>query len=234
MCSVRSIILNDVLFFDAAKVQTFYRIRKGRFPSHCNLRFYVGMGVIAIESEIIKPEFEDVPDLRIEIHAREGPRGAGELEACLFDVVGIQVNITKCMHERSGLQVADLSHHHCQQGIGSDVKGDSEKYIGRALIELTIELSVSHIKLEQGVTWGERHLVEFTNIPGIDDDATRMGLLSDEGNGPLNLIDYLTVRTCPGAPLLAIDRTQITVLISPFIPYSHPILLKIFHIGVAS
>jgi hypothetical protein len=63
-------------------------------------------------------------------------RLARELQAGLFEVVGIQVAVAAGPHEFAGLQVADLRHHQREQGVGGDVERHAEEDVGAALVEL--------------------------------------------------------------------------------------------------
>ena len=49
-----------------------------------------------------------------------------------------------------------------------------------------------------------------------------------------HLVDDAAVRRRPGAPLLAVDRAQIAVLVGPFVPDRDAVIVEIFDVGVAA
>jgi hypothetical protein len=48
-----------------------------------------------------------------------------------------------------------------------------------------------------------------------------------------DLIDGAAVLGRPGAPLLAVDRAEIAVLVGPFVPNPHAVVVEVFDVGVA-
>ena len=49
-----------------------------------------------------------------------------------------------------------------------------------------------------------------------------------------DLIDRAAVRRRPRPPLLAIDRAEVAVLVGPFVPDAHAVVVEIFDVGVAA
>jgi hypothetical protein len=66
-------------------------------------------------------------------------------------MIGVDVCVTKRVHEITRFQTRNLRHHHEEQGIGSYIEWYTKKYISRALIELQTDSSVCHVELEEGV-----------------------------------------------------------------------------------
>ncbi|MNC04864.1 hypothetical protein D3C75_523140 [compost metagenome] len=130
-------------------------------------------------------------------------------------------------------QIALLGHHVGQQGVARDVERQTEEDVAAALIELAGELAVRHIELEEGVTRGERHLVQLTHVPGGDYDAARIRVVLDVIHRLLDLVDDGAIGRRPGAPLGTIDRAQIAVLVSPLVPDADAVLFQVGSVGVA-
>src|SRR5205085_4557127 len=95
---------------------------------------------------------------------------------------------------------------------------DAQEKVGTALIELQVEPSAGDLGLEQAVAWRERHAVDFPRIPGRDDLAPRTGVLRDQFDQVPDLVDVAAVGRFPVAPLLAVNRAEVTMLVGPFIP----------------
>src|SRR5262245_50665371 len=95
--------------------------------SHRNRRLYTRMGIVADEFEVFVLEVVDIFDGGIEVHLGQLARLAGELGFGLFEMVGVEVEVTKRVDEGAGAQIAYLRHHHREQGIGGDVEGDAKE-----------------------------------------------------------------------------------------------------------
>ena len=48
-----------------------------------------------------------------------------------------------------------------------------------------------------------------------------------------DLVDVTAMAVGPCAPLATVDRSEVAVFARPLIPYTHPVLLEILHVGVA-
>ena len=48
-----------------------------------------------------------------------------------------------------------------------------------------------------------------------------------------DLVDHPAVRRLPGAPLMAVHRTQVSVLIGPFVPDGDAVVLQELDVGVS-
>jgi hypothetical protein len=83
------------------------------------------------------------------------------------------------------------------------------------------------------MAWRQGHLVQFTYIPSIDDDTSRVGIGLDKVNGSADLVDHLPIGLTPAAPLLTIDWTEVTILPCPLIPYTYAVILEVLDIGIS-
>src|SRR5690606_36080723 len=119
------------------------------FSSDRHRSLDMGVGLIAFEREVIEGEGEQVLDLRVQPHGRQREGLAAQLQVSLLDMVGVQVAVTAGPDELTGLQIAYLCHHQGQQRVAGNIEGYAEEDVRRALIELTAELAVGHIELEQ-------------------------------------------------------------------------------------
>ena len=106
------------------------------------------MWVILNQFEILVFKVEDALHLRIDLHLRELTWLTGELKFHLLEVVCIYMSVSCCVNKLTRLKAADLSDHHGQKSIGSDIERNSEENIGTTLIKLARELAVSNIELE--------------------------------------------------------------------------------------
>ena len=76
------------------------------------------------KTNVVESEVVDALDRGVEPHRRQRARLAAKLEFDLLEMVRIQVQVAKCVDEFSGLEPADLSDHHGQEGVGRDVEGN--------------------------------------------------------------------------------------------------------------
>ena len=148
-------------------------------------------------------------------------------------MIDIDVSISCSVDEFSRLETTDLRDHHCQKSVGSNIERNSQEDIGAALVQLAGEFSVSDIELEEGVARRESHLFHFGHIPCRDDHSAGIRIV-------LYLIDYIrelvygaAVRSRPAAPLVSVYRSEVAVLVSPFVPDSHTVILEVFDIGIS-
>ena len=85
-------------------------------------------------------------------------RRSRELQLHLIEVVPINVSVTERMDQLTGLKLTHLRDHHRQERVARDVEGDTQEEVGRALIELAAQPTLSDVELDKGVTRRERHL----------------------------------------------------------------------------
>ena len=79
----------------------------------------------------------------------------------------------------------------------------------------------------------QSHLVELRDVPCGDQIAAGIRVILQSVERLLDLIDVLSVWGGPGAPLHAVDRAQLAVLIRPLVPDADLVLLKELNIGLA-
>src|ERR1700733_11156862 len=77
------------------------------------------------------------------------------------------------------------------------------------------------------------HALDLGHVPGRDHEAARVGVAADLVDYPCDLIVCPAVWPLPGAPLLTVDRAEITVFIGPFVPDGNAMRLEIGDVGVA-
>ena len=128
----------------------------------------MGKGIVVLELEVIDGEGIELGDGWIDPHRGECARSAAQLFLGLFDVIVVEVQITKGVDEFTGLVATHLGEHLGEKGVRCDVEGNSEEDVSRALIELAGKTAVCHIKLKQTVTWWQSHLLNRTDIPGTN------------------------------------------------------------------
>lgn len=199
-----------------------------------NIRLDVGVRVVVFQGKVLKPEFEDVLYLRIEYHARKGTGRSRKLKPRLLQMVEIQMGIAGGMDEFPRLQLAYLRHHHQQQGVGCDVERDTQERIGGALVELQRQPPVSDVELEEAVARWQCHFFDFCGVPCRDHHPPTVGMVADKVYDLCYLVNGLAVFRGPRTPLMAVDRAKVAgVWVSPFIPYTYTMVLKVTDIGVA-
>ena len=189
--------------------------------------------VVAFEGEVFVLEIEDGLHIGVDAHCRERAGLTGELLADLIEMVQVDVGVACGVDEVAGLQAADLGYHHRQQCVRGYVERDSKEGVGAALVELAGELFFGHIELEQAVARRKGHLVNLSGIPGGDEHSSRIRIVLDHIHNLCELVDGSAVWCRPGAPLVAIDRAKVTVLVGPFVPDGDTVVLEILDVGVA-
>ncbi len=174
--------------------------------------------VVAFEGEVLEDKILEACAGGIERHARQGAALAGELQAGLLEVVGVEVEVAEGVNERAGLEAADLRDHEGEKRIGGDIEGHAEEEVCAALVELATEFAILNIELKQRMTWCEGHEMELGGVPCRNDKATAVGIFFDVFDDARDLIDRGAIRSAPVAPLGPIDAAEITFLIGPLVP----------------
>ena len=141
-------------------------------------------------------------------------------------MVHVDVRVTTSPDEFAHLQVALLRHHVREQRVAGDVERHAEEHVCAALVQLARQLAVGDVELEQRVTGCQRHLRVVGGVPGRDDDAPRIRILLQQLDHFTDLVDGAAVLGRPAAPLVAVDRTEVAVLIGPLVPDLDTALLK--------
>ena len=109
------------------------------------------MAFVPLQFKIIVGEGKDILHVRIDFHLRQRQWLARQLQAGLFQMIGIQVHVAKSMNEFPRLKSRHLGDHQGQQGVGGNVKWNAQKEIGAALIELARQFAVGDVKLKQAM-----------------------------------------------------------------------------------
>jgi hypothetical protein len=155
------------------------------------------VGFVVLQPKIFEGEVEEGVDLRVQMHGGQRAGSAGELEVGLFQVVAVEVDIPQTVNKVAGLEPGGLGYHEGEKGIRSDVKGQTEKQVGGALVEVAGKPSLGDIELEEHMAGGEGHLFKCRHVPGTHHESTRIGvaanLLKDFGH----LVDVATIRAWP-------------------------------------
>src|ERR1700754_4712039 len=125
------------------------------------------------------------------------------------------MDIPESMDKLARLQPAYLRYHQGQQGIGSYIERHTQKYIRTALIKLTAQLTIRYIELEQSMTGHQCHIRQVSHIPCADDQPATVRGLFDLVDNLRDLVDRFSIGPFPATPLLAIDRPQLSLRISP-------------------
>ncbi|MNY14828.1 hypothetical protein D3C86_1480170 [compost metagenome] len=120
-----------------------------------------------------------------------------------------------------------------QQRVAGDVERHAEEDVGAALVELAGQLAIGHVELEERVAGRQLHLRDFAHVPGRDDQAARVRVVADLLHQVGNLVHVAAVRCRPGAPLVAVDRAEFAILVSPLVPDRHAVFLQVGDVGRA-
>ena len=143
------------------------------------------------------------------------------------------------MNELARFVVTNLAEHQSEEGIRSDIERHSEESIGTALVQLAAEFALArstyttHVELEQAVARRQSHLVDFGHIPGTHQVTARIGIILETIYQILDLVDMSTIRSRPATPLMTVDRAQVAILVGPFVPDGHLVIVQILDIRIA-
>src|SRR5262249_37555951 len=69
-------------------------------------------------------------------------------------------------------------------------------------------------------------------VPGGHEKTARVGILTDRLDDRSDLIDGAAAGRRPRTPLLAVNRTKITILVGPFVPDGDAVVVEILDVGV--
>jgi len=127
--------------------------------------------VVVLQFEVFEGEVIDVGDGGVDYHRGQRSGCAAELEFGLFEVVRVEVEVSKGMDEVAGLVATHLGHHFGEEGVARDVEGNAQKQVRTALIELAREtgflgLGIVDVELKEEVAGGEGHFIDFPHVPG--------------------------------------------------------------------
>lgn len=203
--------------------------------------------MVVPQSNIIEFKIKEVFDFFIQQQVWRIEQVSLKLLLRLLDMVVVDVNISKGVHEVPELEACYLRDHAGQQGVGRDVERDAQEQVGASLIKLAGQLPVDDIELEQRMARGKLHLPYLHRVPpGYDQaPAVRVGLdplhhvgklvdsfdlyggdLLNYHVSPLSDFPHRKVYRAEVAPLLSVDGAQVAVLVRPFVPDPNPVLLQ--------
>ncbi len=128
-------------------------------------------------------------------HLWQSARLTRKLCLRLFDVIGIQMNITQRVDEFMRFSRGHVREHEGEQCVGCDVKRYSQEDIRTALIQLAGEATLGHVKLEQAMTGRKRHPRNVSRIPRANDQATRVRIVFDLLYQSRDLVNFLSIGT---------------------------------------
>src|SRR6185503_1737866 len=106
--------------------------------------------------------------------------------------------------------------------------------VGAALVHLARDAPVRDVELEEGVAGRQRHAIDVCRVPGRNDMAARIRPGGDVPDEVLDLVDFPPIGRAPVAPLVAVDRAELALVVGPFVPDRDAALLQPFHVGVAA
>src|SRR5690554_533066 len=109
------------------------------------------MRLIALDADVVEGELVDLADTGIEPERGQGHRAAAELKLRLLDMIQIKMCVAQGVHKVAGLEPGDLRDHRRQKRVGGDVKGQPQKDIGAALVELAAQPPLAHVELKKRV-----------------------------------------------------------------------------------
>ena len=84
------------------------------------------------------------------------------------------------------------------------------------------------------MTGRQRHVIDIGNVPRTDDEPAAVRVVADLLDDLGDLIHTLAVGCWPRTPLVAVDRTEVAVFVSPLVPNRDATLLKPLHVRVAA
>src|SRR5215210_212225 len=87
--------------------------------------------IVTLNHDVVVSEVEQRAHGRIEPQLGKRPQRAGELQAGLLQVVGVEVGVAERVDEIAGLEPRRLRHHVGEQRVGGDVEGNAEEHVGR-------------------------------------------------------------------------------------------------------
>src|SRR6056300_337836 len=99
------------------------------------------------------------------------------------------------MHKITYFKITSLCHHVYEEGVRGNVEWNAQENIRTALVELTREFAICYVKLKKRMTRRQRHLIDKSNVPSIDDYSSGIRVVLDLVNDLTNLIDRTAIRS---------------------------------------
>ena len=137
-------------------------------------------------------------------------------------------------NEHAWFQPAFTRQHVGEQRIRRDVERNTQENVGATLIELQVEPPRGDLRLKQAMARCERHPANLAGVPRCHDLATRIRILADELDQVGDLVDVAALGGFPVAPLLAVDRPKVAVVVRPFVPDLDFAIVEPANVGVAA
>lgn len=85
------------------------------------------MRVVVLEGEVLVFELKNIPHGWVDAHGWERSWLSGKLEFRLLQMIFVQMKVAECVNKLARHEVADLSHHHGEQGVGGDIERDTQE-----------------------------------------------------------------------------------------------------------
>ena len=160
------------------------------------------------------------------------------------------MGVTESVDKVSGSEITDVSDHDGEESVAGDVERNPQPHVGRSLVELTGQLTLGHVELDQAVAGRQGHLVQVRGVPGAHDDPPVVGFVLDPADDLSQLVHPLAavvgvhvhVVSTEVSPLEAVDWPQVSLLpgceaqtvqeLSAAVPVPDPHILLLQLLGV--
>ena len=121
-----------------------------------------------------------------------------------------------------------------EERVGGDVEGDAQKEIGAPLVELAAQDAVGHEEVKENVARREGHPADLRRVPGRDDVAAAVRVVTDVVDDAGDLVDGAADRGSPIPPLRAVHAAEVAVGVRPFVPDGDTVLIQIADVRFAA
>lgn len=183
------------------------------------------MREVSDDLEVFNRVTEDIFSLTLDDQARQRSRVARQLFDDLLDMIVVDVRVATRPDELADFQTALLCDHVGQQRIAGDVERHTEEHVRTPLVQLARQLAVDHVELEECVARHQRHPRQIRNVPGRDENSSRVRVVLELADDLVDLVVDLAVRILPEPPLNTVDRTGIAVEFGECIVLDHPLFV---------
>lgn len=123
------------------------------------------MEFVSLEIKIIRGKTIQFGHVLSEAKFRKRQWFEQKLLGKLFHVIEVNVRVAANVNKLFSREVANVRHQMREQRIAGDVERQTQTNISAALIHLTGELSVLHVKLGQAMARRNSHFWEVYGIP---------------------------------------------------------------------
>src|SRR5437667_8465699 len=132
------------------------------------------MRIVTDEFEIFELKVVDALDGRVQFHLGQRSVIARKLLVRLLKMIVVEMQVAKCVDEIARNEINNLGRHHGEQRVRGDVERHAKKQIGAALVELTTQFAILHVKLKENVTRWQRHLLDLGRVPRAYDESSAL------------------------------------------------------------